>query len=175
MTDAMARVAWSEGMLLRPQHFQQQDRFLYHAARLRHFHLEPYGYGVSELELDEQQLGLGQLGVVSVSGVFPDGMPFSLNDNDGLILEVPADARDEVVYLALPSERQSGTNIAGEGEGAVARFVIRDAPLSDEALAEHEPETVVGRAHHGLGRSTHPHPGGERSGVRQGVHLCVRE
>lgn len=142
MTDAMARVAWSEGMLLRPQHFQQQDRFLYHAARLRHFHLEPYGYGVSELELDEQQLSLGQLGVVSVSGIFPDGMPFSLDENDGLMLDVPADTRDEVVYLALPSERQSGTNIAGEGDGAVARFVIRDASLADEALAEHEPETV---------------------------------
>jgi type VI secretion system protein ImpJ len=140
--ERLAKVAWSEGMLLRPQHFQQQDRFLYHISRLRHARLEPHGYGVVELTLDEQALGLGQFSLERVSGLFPDGMPFQFDQQAGLILEIPADTRDEVVYLALPLEKQAGVNIAAPGGGQVARFVLQDAPLLDDSLDDGEEETL---------------------------------
>lgn len=144
--ERLAKIAWSEGMLLRPQHFQQQDRFLYHISRLRHARLEPHGYGVSELELDEQALTLGQLNVVRVTGLFTDGMPFQFNQQEGLALEVPPDARDEMIYLALPLEKQTGVNIAAPDSGQVARFVLEDAPLLDDSLDDGE-EEVLGLAY----------------------------
>ena len=77
--ERLAKVAWSEGMLLRPQHFQQQDRFLYHTACQRHNLLNPHGYGVRELVMDQQAPALGQISLVKGTGIFPDGMPFSFD------------------------------------------------------------------------------------------------
>ncbi len=140
--ERLAKVAWSEGMLLRPQHFQQQDRFLYHIARLRHARLAPHGYGVVDLALDDQSLGLGQVSLVRASGLFPDGMPFSFDQKDDLTLTVPADARDELIYLALPLEKQAGVNIAAAGEGQVARFVLRNVPLLDDSVDDGDEESL---------------------------------
>jgi type VI secretion system protein ImpJ len=138
----LAKVAWSEGMLLRPQHFQQQDRFLYHTARLRHTRLEPYGYGVADLALDDQALGLGQVSLARASGLFPDGMPFQFDQQDHLIRKIPVDARDELVYLALPIEKQAGVNVTAPCAGQIARFILQDVPVLDDSLDDSEEETL---------------------------------
>ncbi|WP_404365755.1 type VI secretion system baseplate subunit TssK [Marinobacter sp.] len=140
--ERLAKVAWSEGMLLRPQHFQQQDRFLYHIARLRHARLAPHGYGVTDFALDDQALALGQVCLVRASGLFPDGMPFSFDQKDSLALEVPPDARDELIYLALPMEKQAGINIAAADGGQVARFVLRNVPMLDDSLDDGDEESL---------------------------------
>ena len=144
--ERIARVAWSEGMLLRPQHFQQQDRFLYQVARNRHARTAVNGYGISELELDPQALGLGQLSMVRVSGIFPDGMPFAFDQTDSLTLEVPPDARDELVYLVLPMEKLAGTNIAADALTQSARYRFEEASLLDDSAVDGE-EEVLGLAH----------------------------
>lgn len=141
-----ARVAWSEGMLLRPQHFQQQDRFLYQVAKNRHARTAVNGYGISELELDPQATGLGQLSIVRVSGIFPDGMPFAFDQTDSLVLEVPPDARDELVYLVLPMEKLAGTNIAADADTQSARYRFEEARLLDDSAVDGE-EEVLGLAH----------------------------
>ncbi|MDG4584969.1 MAG: type VI secretion system baseplate subunit TssK, partial [Candidatus Competibacter sp.] len=41
-----SKVVWSEGMFLRPQHFQQQDRYLEALVRQSCRHLRPYDWGV---------------------------------------------------------------------------------------------------------------------------------
>lgn len=140
--EGLAKVAWSEGMLLRPQHFQQQDRFLYHVARLRHAHLTANGYGFCELSLDSEVLALGQISLVRASGLFPDGMPFNFDQGSNLVLEVPADARDELVYLALPQEKQAGVNIAPGANGQVARFVMNGVSMLDDSVEEGEEEDI---------------------------------
>lgn len=140
--ERLAKVAWSEGMLLRPQHFQQQDRFLYHSARQRHEQLAPHGYGVSELTLDDQALALGQVSVVRANGILPDGMPFVVDQSDGLVLEVPGDARDEFVWLAVPTERQAGVNIAVEGQSQVARYLFRETRVLDDSDEAGEEELL---------------------------------
>lgn len=140
--ERLAKVAWSEGMLLRPQHFQQQDRFLYHIARQRHIRLLPHGYGIAEIQSEDQALHLGQVSLVRVNGLFPDGMPFRFDQKDHLILQVPADARDELIYLALPMEKQAGVNIAAPGSGQVARYLLLDEPLLDDSIDDGEEETL---------------------------------
>lgn len=101
------KVVWSEGMLLQPQHLQQHDRFLQTQLEARVAGLRAYGYGFSRLEIDPQQLAMGKLSLLSYSGVLPDGTPVGLpfDDEMPLPLEIPADARDLKVVLALPSLR----------------------------------------------------------------------
>ena len=54
-----SKVLWGEGLFLRPQHFQQQDR--YHEARLNETAnaLHPYCWGVRRLAIDTDALRRG--------------------------------------------------------------------------------------------------------------------
>lgn len=140
--ERLAKVAWSEGMLLRPQHFQQQDRFLYHTACQRHGLINPHGYGVRELIMDQQAPALGQISLVKVTGILPDGMPFSFDQGDGLELAVPGDARDELVWLAVPTERNAGLNIAAPDQGQVARYRFQEDSVLDDSDESGEEETL---------------------------------
>ena len=93
-------------MLLQPQHLQQHDRFLQAHLEARVGALRAYGWGFSRFELDEQHLALGKLALKSFSGVLPDGTPVGLPfDEMPLPLEIPAEARDMTVVLALPSQQ----------------------------------------------------------------------
>ena len=46
------RVIWQEGMFLRAQHFQQQDRWLEMLVRTRAAWLRPYPWGLVEMAID---------------------------------------------------------------------------------------------------------------------------
>ena len=69
------KVIWAEGMFLRPQHFQQQERFLFRQLQSRSLPGQPFFWGFSELELDTDLLRMGKLGIRSAHGVLPDGTP----------------------------------------------------------------------------------------------------
>ena len=47
-----SKVVWSEGMFLRPQHFQQQDRFIEFVTHARALPMEGFFWGFRELTLD---------------------------------------------------------------------------------------------------------------------------
>lgn len=102
-----SKVVWSEGMLLKPQHLQQHDRYLAMQLELRAKPLACYGWGFSALKLDEAALALGKVALASCSAILPDGTPLCLPEQDELPppLEVPEDARDALVVLALPLRR----------------------------------------------------------------------
>lgn len=76
------KIVWSEGMFLRPQHFQQHDRYLERLVESRAGMLRPHAYGVTELTIDQQALSLGKLSVASARGVMPDGTPFDFPGSD---------------------------------------------------------------------------------------------
>jgi type VI secretion system protein ImpJ len=101
------KVIWSEGMLLQPQHLQQHDRYLQTQLETRVARLRAYSWGFSSLKIDEQQLAMGKLALMSCHAVLPDGTPFTLPSDDDLPLplDVPEDARNVLVVLALPVRR----------------------------------------------------------------------
>ncbi len=103
----ISRIVWSEGMFLRPQHFQQQERFLEHLIQGRCAELTAFGWGYTHLKLDRQALALGRLAVESCRGVLPDGTPFDIpGDHDPPPpLEITAEQKGAQVYLALPLTR----------------------------------------------------------------------
>jgi type VI secretion system protein ImpJ len=128
------RVVWSEGLFLRPQHFQQQDRYMERFVETRCHGLIPHAWGCTEVELERDLLGIGKFGIRRAAGVFPDGTPFRLPDDDPLPppLEVAMQARDQIVYLALPLRRTGEAEFerGGTTEG-LARHQIREWDARD--------------------------------------------
>ena len=92
------RVIWSEGLFLQPQHFQQQDRYFERYVETRCQALIPHSWGFTEIELERDFLSIGKFGLRRATGVFPDGTPFRMPDDDPLPapIDIGADVRDQI-------------------------------------------------------------------------------
>ncbi len=101
------KVVWAEGIFLRPQHFQQQERYFEHLVHARAMSGEGYFWGFHELVLDNEALSLGKVVLQQARGILPDGTPFSFPEQgQGLLpLNFPENRKNEKVYLALPLRR----------------------------------------------------------------------
>jgi type VI secretion system protein ImpJ len=71
------RVVWSEGMYLRPQHFQQLERYVEQYVTRRAAGLQGAYWGWLNLEIDRDAYALGRVSLLGGAGVLPDGTPFS--------------------------------------------------------------------------------------------------
>ena len=128
------KIVWSEGLFLRPQHFQQHDRYLEHFVESRCSRLRTYAWGFTDLKIDRDLLTVGKLAITSAAGVFPDGTPFNIPEDDEppAPLDIGEDVRDSLAYLALPTRRPGTVEIdGGGGDGGLARYVIRDFEARD--------------------------------------------
>ncbi len=128
------KIIWSEGMFLQPQHFQQHDRFLTNALEQRSKNLRPYSYGFTELRLDHEQLTVGKITLKSARGILPDGTPFSMPDEDDLPepLDVPIDARNVLIVLALPMRREGIPDTEnGHSVDSFARYRVLEIETAD--------------------------------------------
>ncbi len=129
-----SKVVWSEGMFLRPQHFQQHDRYIESLVRGRCDPLRPYDWGVSELVLDQEALALGKVALARAKGILPDGTPFNLPDDQDPPppLDIDSETRDVRVLLALPL-RRPGMIEADREDGAetVARYRAAQSDVRD--------------------------------------------
>lgn len=122
-----SRVLWDEGLFLRPQHFQQQER--YHEARLHQTAcaLHPYCWGVRKLTVDLDALRNDVLRLEALSLLFPEGEVYRAPDGDLLppqvrLADLPPDLQSVTYHAALPALRIHGDNCA---------IAVGDAP--DEA------------------------------------------
>lgn len=139
-----SRVVWSEGMFLRPQHFQQHQRYVEGLVEGRCSVLRSAPWGFKELEIDRQLLTLGKLALASARGVFPDGTPFHIpGDDDGPpVLEIPEGIHDAVIYLALPVRRAGLVEVGGEAAAEQAmryrghRYEVRDSNAGTDSVHE---------------------------------------
>lgn len=103
-----AKILWSEGLFLRPQHFQQQDR--YHEARMHATALaaQPMLWGVQQLELDSSALANGKLRLLAFKALFREGELFDAPGSDPLppaidLQALPAEVQEITYYAAMPS------------------------------------------------------------------------
>src|SRR6516162_1168368 len=72
------KVAWTEGLFLRPHHFQQNDRYHEHLLESRVRHATPYPWGFSHLEIDSDLAQQSKFSLRRAAGVMPDGTPFDI-------------------------------------------------------------------------------------------------
>jgi type VI secretion system protein ImpJ len=128
------RVVWSEGLFLRPHHFQQHLRYVEGFVEGRCQPLRAHGWGLAELKIDHDMLRIGKLALSSARGIFPDGTPFNIPEDDPPppALELDENTRDMRVYLGLPVRRQ-GTREVGNGADAegLARYQSRELEVAD--------------------------------------------
>src|SRR5215467_6125976 len=129
------RVVWSEGLFLRPQHFQQQARYLERYVEGRARELRSHSWGFTELEIERDLLAIGKLGLRRATGVFPDGTPFSMPDDDPLPppLELTAQVRDQRVFFAVALRKEGAREARREQLDGLERFHVQDFEARDIA------------------------------------------
>lgn len=118
------RVIWREGLFIKPQHFQQQQRHSDYALHARLSALSDYFYGLQSLAINEDYLGFGRIALVGATGILPDGTVFNIPNDD--VLPTPLEVTDasvanQKVYLALPLS-VSGVNEVGQGGQVATRL-----------------------------------------------------
>jgi len=118
-----SKVVWSEGLFLRPQHLQQQDRYLERYIETRCHALRSHSWGFTELEIERDLLSIGQLALARAAGVFPDGTPFRMPEDTPLPppLEIDSRIRDQLMYLAVPLRQPGAPEVLRDAE--------RDTPI----------------------------------------------
>ncbi|MFS0738574.1 type VI secretion system baseplate subunit TssK [Sphingomonas sp. 1P06PA] len=142
-----SRVAWREGLFLRPQHFQQQDRYVQAELNARVDAVRPYPWGLTEVVIDEDLATLGKFGVKRATGVMPDGTPFAIPDDlpPPEPLDVPGDVRDAVISLTLPAQQMGAVEFRESDTAAHdARFLVDEHEVADAFSDDraHEPIEV---------------------------------
>ena len=139
------KVLWSDGLFLKPHHFQQDDRYLEHLVGSRCDSLRGFGWGVRELTIDEDLLALGKVAIASARGVLPDGTPFNIPADDGAPtpLELDEEVHAQTLFLALPL-RRPGSVEAGpeEGSGGMNRYHVGEEEVRDNNVGEQSMATV---------------------------------
>lgn len=138
-------ILWHEGMMLSPQHFQQQDRRAEALLSARLGAAAPDAWGVIELHYDKAALVNGLFTVTRLHAVMPDGMvvDYATDPQDGCPEQtLSADltqALDEIkakpqrIHLAVPVAAADGTLTAG----GTARYLTAEGPESvDEHAAD---------------------------------------
>ncbi len=128
-------IAWHDGMLLAPQHFQQQalrheQQLTYHIRQARPFH-----WGVAHLQVDRVQLVSGLVQVRELEAIMPDGLVVDYNPGSDEPLEVdisayadPVGQTQITIHLIVPNARAD----RAPGPGETPRFVsVEGAPVID--------------------------------------------
>jgi type VI secretion system protein ImpJ len=126
-----AKILWSEGLTLGPQHFQRQD--LYHETRLLRMAsaLNPHFWGVRLLQLNMDALGHDLLEAQAMSLIFQDGEVYEAPATDLLPVpldlgQLPKEINTFTMHAALPTIRPHGAN-AEEG----GRYALAESETSD--------------------------------------------
>ncbi len=139
------KVLWTEGLFLRPQHLQQQDRYLEHLVDRRTRSIASYPWGFETLEIDEAALSLGKLSLRSASGVLPDGTPFGfpLDDPPPGPMVIGENLKDRVIHLAIAHDRAGMPSVSLDETppGGAVRVHARSAEVVDnvEGFTESAP------------------------------------
>ena len=136
------RVIWSEGLFLQPQHFQQQERYFERYVETRCQPLTPNSWGFTEVEFERDLLTIGKFALRRAAGVFPDGTPFRMPEDDPLPspIDIGADVRDQVLSLAVPLRRSGELDIGRVGEqDDLARYQMRELQTRNIASSTGDP------------------------------------
>jgi type VI secretion system protein ImpJ len=135
---------WTEGLFIKPVHFQQQERYLEYILRQSVAGTHAYSWGFIEVTIDRDLLDLGKLGLISAQGLFPDGTPFRLPEDGALPspLDLSEGIIDQVVYLCLPLQSFSReVQRSGDEKGI---FRVRSTPImiNDTSGDSSQPDPV---------------------------------
>ncbi|GLX80375.1 hypothetical protein tinsulaeT_37150 [Thalassotalea insulae] len=140
-------VCWHEGMLLSPQHFQQDHIFW--ESQLQSFaqNAGPYRWGVISMKLDEGRLLEGEIYITELRAVMPDGLLIDYKEIDTTAsgrppLQLDISDSDELlqnnkvmVQLTVPIRLPGSAS----NKSDIQRFLVVDSdPVKDDNTGEGE-------------------------------------
>ncbi len=132
-----SKTIWSEGMFLRPQHFQQNDRYFESLIQNRCSPMRPYSWGIEELQINQEVLSLGKIEIAKCKAILPDGTTLNIPFEDLPPLPIIPDknTKDENVYLCLMGKRLNATESNREDDSNQdARHSIEISDVRDTSL-----------------------------------------
>lgn len=143
------RIQWHEGMLLAPQHFQQESARVDALVGWQMLAAQPLAWGVRRLQVDEAKLTCGLLRVILLEAILPNGMAvrYDAATAQGAPLELNLGAQasiDMPVHLVIGAAR----SLRLPGQPAMFRG-IASALVEDEvseAVAEEVPRMAASLA-----------------------------
>lgn len=119
-------VVWREGLFIRPQHFQQNDRYFEYELRTRTHESNPNQWGLFELEIDLQFLNSSKLVINRAYGIMPDGTLIDVTiKSHGLIMDVTPHDTGKLIYLSLPLMMHHADTVSFEEEIKPTRKIAR--------------------------------------------------
>lgn len=134
-------IQWHEGMLLSPQHFQQQE--LRNAQTLSYHlqYLAPYHWGVRILKFDPVTLPTGLIRVLELEAIMPDGLIVQhVAEVNGVQLEVDATNQKDLLqnqeltlYLCVPEFTPGSSPVVGEWPRYVS---VNGDPVIDDNVSD---------------------------------------
>lgn len=135
------KVAWSEGLFLCPQLFQQQERYLERQAHLRCEPLQSLFWGFSALSVDVSALSGGRVEIAHARGLWPDGLAFDIPGSSPAPAPLAIDSGrlGNTIVLALPPRLPQAEEVSFDldamasspREAAAARYRVFDADVHD--------------------------------------------
>jgi len=152
----MDRIQWHEGMLLSPQHFQQESARVDALVGWQVLAAQPLAWGVRRLQVDEALLTNGMLSIGVLEAILPNGMAVRYHAAEAqgasLTLDLAAyrsqldqgDHEPLAVYLVVGSARS--LRLPGQPRmfRPVASLLVEDEV--SEALAEEVPRMTASLA-----------------------------
>ncbi|HZH34914.1 MAG TPA: type VI secretion system baseplate subunit TssK [Pyrinomonadaceae bacterium] len=147
------KIVWNEGMLLTPHHFQQWDNYYEELLNSRLSSLEPYEWGVLDLQVNREAVSNGDFQIVRCRAVLPDGLMIDVPDNSPapnlrpVEGHFPAEAERLGVHLAIPAKKQGSANFQSNGASANlnVRFLQEGALVVDETSGTNEQPLAFAR------------------------------
>ena len=128
------RIIWDEGLFIRPQHFQQETRYLENHANHRIDSYNEFLYGLTDLEFDQSLLASGKISVIRARGVMQDGTVFDIPNDTPQPLPMHiqnSKAVNQIVYLALPIRAQSSKEVQWPESQSNGRYVVEQHDIKD--------------------------------------------
>jgi type VI secretion system protein ImpJ len=156
-----SKVFWSEGLFLRPQHLQQNDRYVEHLIERRTRHVTPYPWGFGALEIDQDLAQQSKFAVRRASGMMPDGTPFDVPADSPIpeAIEVPDGAAGQIAWLMMPLAAPNTREVDEATADSASRYTRGTETFIDSTSAlriEEEIEIVSPRLSFELRKTAKP-------------------
>lgn len=150
MTKEYRETLWTEGMFLRPHHFQFADRNLDTKLRQATEHLCPYNWGFRHIEIDTSAVSNHIFTVRSCQILLEDGtqlsMPGNLDLDNRSFRENTAGAEYLDIFIGIPGWRPDASNTLGESEGLMERrYRPEEISIADENTGDNPAPVQVRR------------------------------
>jgi len=152
---------WSEGMFLRPHHFQAADRYWTELSGLHSKIDHPYGYGIFRVAVSEDAIGNGLLELVGLQARLRDGTIVTCESNH--VLSVDLNARlagnlsgnkSVTAFLAIPQVSEGRANLSNDTKDSKSRYVATARDVDEEGTGGNRQEVGLRHLNHRILLST---------------------